>query len=164
MLTKLKSPIKGSKGGIDMFGVTPVKNSTPVKGNTYGDFYDAIDNFFNDDLWNRSYTGKGVFKMDVKEDEAAYIIEAELPGVKKEEVSLEFNKDTLYIAVDHKLEETSEKVKYLHRERRSTKVQRGIYLEDINKEAIEAKMDNGILTVTVPKLAEAAKKLSIEIQ
>ena len=147
-----------------MFGVTPVKNSTPVKGNTYGDFYDAIDNFFNDDLWNRSYSGKGTFRMDVKEDEKAYVIEAELPGVSKEEVSLEFNKDTLYIAVDHKLAEADEKVKYLHRERRSTKVQRGIYLEDINKEEIEAKMDNGILTVTVPKLAEAAKKLSITMQ
>ena len=62
------------------------------------------------------------------------------------------------------LEETNEKVKYLHRERRRTKLQRGIYLEDINKEAIEAKMDNGILTIKVPKLAEAAKKLSIAIQ
>lgn len=147
-----------------MFGITPVKNSTPVKGNTYGDFYDAIDNFFNDDLWNKSYTTKGAFKMDVKEDDKAYTIEAELPGIKKEEVTLEFNRDTLYIAVEHKMEKVDEKVKYLHRERRNTKMQRGIYLEDIDKEAITAKMENGILTVTVPKLASQSKKFNIQIQ
>lgn len=147
-----------------MFGLTPVKNNSSLKSNNYGDFYDVIDNFLNDDFWNRNCNSKSTFRMDVKEDDEAYTIEAELPGIKKEEVNLEFNKDTLYISVDHQVETVDDKVRYLHRERRSTKMQRGIYLEDINKEAIEAKMDNGILMIIVPKLKNTPKKLNIAIK
>lgn len=174
-----------------MFGLTPVRHNGMQKGNAYGDFYNAIDNFFNDDFFGRSVAGSSAFRMDVKEDDKKYLIEAELPGFTKEEITLDYNKDTLYIAAEHKqmsqeakeneegkeAEANQEEVnqeevnqvgakqeKYLHRERRNISMQRGIYLENINIEAIEAKLENGILTVSVPKLEKPQTSFKITIQ
>ena len=177
-----------------MFGLTPVRHSGMQKANVYGDFYNAIDNFFNDDFFGRSVAMSNTFRMDVKEDNKKYIIEAELPGFTKEEITLDYNKDTLYIAAEHKQikEEAKEEKenkgeeanqaevklaeqeevkqveakqeRYLHRERRNISMQRGIYLENINKEAIEAKFENGVLTVSVPKLEEPQGSFKITIQ
>lgn len=169
-----------------MFGLTPVRHNGMQKGNAYGDFYNAIDNFFNDDFFGRSVAGSSAFRMDVKEDDKKYLIEAELPGFTKEEITLDYNKDTLYIAAEHKqmsqeakeneegkeAEANQEEVKqvgakqekYLHRERKNISMQRGIYLENINIEAIEAKLENGILTVSVPKLEKPQTSFKITIQ
>lgn len=174
-----------------MFGLTPVRHNGMQKGNAYGDFYNAIDNFFNDDFFGRSVAGSSAFRMDVKEDDKKYLIEAELPGFTKEEITLDYNKDTLYIAAEHKQmsqeakeneegkeaeanqEETNQEEvkqvgakqeKYLHRERRNISMQRGIYLENINIEAIEAKLENGILTVSVSKLEKPQTSFKITIQ
>lgn len=169
-----------------MFGLTPVRHNGMQKGSVYGDFYNAIDNFFNDDFFGRSVAGSSAFRMDVKEDDKKYLIEAELPGFTKEEITLDYNKDTLYIAAEHKQmkeeakeekegkkeEVSQEEVKqveakqerYLHRERRNISMQRGIYLENINVEAIEAKLENGILTVSVPKLEKPQTSFKITIQ
>lgn len=159
-----------------MFGLTPVRHNAIERANACGDFYNAIDNFFNDDFFGRSAVASG-FRMDVREDDKSYIIEAELPGVKREEISLDYNKDTLYITVDQKSENSSQageedkeaasnesKVRYLHRERRMTSMRRGIYLENINKEAIEAKLDSGVLTIIVPKLEEEKTQFKITVQ
>lgn len=189
-----------------MFGVSPVKNSLLNEGSAYGDFYNAIDNFFNDDFFNRpSLLAKG-FRMDVKETSEAYVIEAELPGVKKDEIEISYNKDNLYIGTHYKGEKAAkenevkegmqassaeqenasnvnneaqegktesqqeaaepaqEKVRYLHKERRRISMQRAIYLPDIKKEAIEAKLDSGILTVIVPKLSGKESEVQIQIQ
>ena len=195
-----------------MFGLTPVRPSGMQKGNVYGDFYNAIDNFFNDDFFGRSITRSSTFPMDIKEDEKSYTIEAELPGFTKEEITLDYNKDTLYIAAEHKqikeeanqerkeevkqeevegskennegqkeevtqevtqvvdqktiqgLDQQGKQERYLHRERKNISMQRGIYLKNINKEAIEAKLENGILTVIVPKLVEPENSFKITIQ
>lgn len=163
-----------------MFGLTPVRHNGMQKGSVYGDFYNAIDNFFNDDFFGRSVAGSSAFRMDVKEDDKKYLIEAELPGFTKDEITLDYNKDTLYIAAEHKQikEEAKEEKedqgevnqveakqeRYLHRERRNISMQRGIYLENINVEAIEAKLENGILTVSVPKLEKPQTSFKIAIQ
>lgn len=164
-----------------MFGLTPVRHNDMQKGSAYGDFYNAIDNFFNDDFFGRSVAGSSTFRMDVKEDDKKYLIEAELPGFTKEEITLDYNKDTLYIAAEHKQikeeakeekegkgeevnQEEVKQEKYLHRERRNIAMQRGIYLENINIEAIEAKLENGILTVSVPKLEKPQTSFKITIQ
>lgn len=164
-----------------MFGLTPVRHNGMQKGSAYGDFYNAIDNFFNDDFFGRSVAGSSAFRMDVKEDDKKYLIEAELPGFTKDEITLDYNKDTLYIAAEHKQikeeakeekegkgeeanQEEVKQEKYLHRERRNIAMQRGIYLENINIEAIEAKLENGILTVSVPKLEKPETSFKITIQ
>lgn len=150
-----------------MFGLTPVRHNAVERANGYGDFYNAIDNFFNDDFFGRVALTSG-FRMDVKEDDKNYIIEAELPGIKKEEISIDYHNNILYIAVNQNTEKTNEKNEesgnYIHRERRSTSMQRGIYLGEINIEGIDAKLENGILHITAPKAEAISNRPRIEIK
>ena len=174
-----------------MFGLSPVRNEMLNRGSAYGDFYNTIDNFFNDDFYLRpDLLAKG-FRMDVKETSDAYIVEAELPGVKRDEIEINYHQDTLFIATHFKdarkqtesneekqsneqnqetkmtsecAEENACGIRYIHQERRHVSMQRGIYLPEIKKDAIEAKLDSGILTVMVPKQKASDEAFKIQIQ
>ena len=147
-----------------MFGLTPVRRNTLNETTRYGDFYNAIDNFFNDDFFTRPLFNAQAFKMDVKEDEKTYTLEAELPGINKEDITLDFNNGTLYIAVKHNEDINEEKDHYIHRERRSSSMQRGIYLGNIDVQGIDAKLEQGILHIIVPKSENQVQKPVIEIK
>jgi len=121
-------------------------------------------------------TFKNTFKLDVFDSENEYVVEAEMPGVSKEDVTLDFNDGKLTIAMNTVKESdegdienqgennTEVNKKYLHRERHATSTSRSLYLADANGEAIKAKLDSGILTVTVPKIAPEIKAHKIEIE
>ena len=127
----------------------------------------SLDNFFDEffkpaALSRTSFTG---FRMDVSEDENAYIIEADLPGVKKEDIALSLREGTLEIAVvrDEKKDHEVREGTYLHRERRFSSCKRSIYLGDTDSAAVSAKMEDGVLIVSVPKLSKADVVQTIEI-
>ena len=126
--------------------------------------FSSIENFFNDDFFNMPAFTSSEFRMDVKENDNVYTVEAELPGINKEDITLDYNNGTLYIAVNHNEEINKEDGSYIHKERRSSSMQRGIYLGDIDVEGIEAKLDNGILKVTAPKLAVSPNRFKIEVK
>lgn len=149
-----------------MFGLMPRKNNNVVT-----QFFD--DDFFNNDFLGDSFFGRGLmnfsqamhnqFKIDVKENDNAYTIEADLPGVSKEEIGLDYDNGTLFIAVNHNEETNGDQDGYIHRERRSMSMQRGIYVGDIDVNAIDAKLENGVLHITAPKLAIPGNQYRIEI-
>ncbi|MCX7842419.1 MAG: Hsp20 family protein, partial [Clostridia bacterium] len=87
-----------------------------------------------------------------------YILEAELPGVKKDEINLEVHDDRLTISVkkDEKAEE--KKDNYLRRERRTSSMVRSFSIENIISDKITAKHENGILTLILPKKEETKPK------
>lgn len=130
----------------------------------------SIENFFNDDFFNMpgfmgdSMFASGGFRMDVKENENAYTIEAELPGVNKEDIALDFNNGNLYIAVNHNEDVNDDKGSYRCRERRSFQMERSVYLGDIDVQGINASMDNGILRITAPKLNIVPNSYRIDIR
>lgn len=127
------------------------------------DFYNMIDSFFSEP-WFMGRYGRDTFKVDVQQKENEYLIEAELPGVKREEVNLELGEGNLLIAVKREENVNEEGKDYIHRERRYSSMSRGIYLPDAVKEGIRAKLDNGVLKVTVPrqKGLDNAKRIEIE--
>jgi len=85
-------------------------------------------------------------RVDVRETDDAYILEAELPGVSPEEITLTTENDTLTIAAELR--------------RRNARVERRFQLEGIRQEDIAADCENGLLTVTLPKeKPEGAKAL-----
>lgn len=106
----------------------------------------------------------GVFPLvNITEDKDAYIIRAELPGVKSDDISIEAAEKTLSISGERRIPDESNDSKYHRRERESGKFSRLINLDkDINRDAVEASLKDGILTVTVPK-AEKAKPKKITI-
>lgn len=127
------------------------------------DFYDVLDDFFNVGWPTRRNLMNDTFKMDVEETEKDYCITAELPGVAKEEIGLDLAEGRLTISVKREENTDEEKHHYIHKERRITSMTRSIYLADGDTEDIKAKLDNGVLCVTVPKQEKAKRTRSIEI-
>ena len=147
-----------------MAGLIPFnwKKHNLVNPETY-DFNNMLEDFFNDDFPFRRNLQNDSFKIDLQENEKEYVVEAELPGVAKENVNLSFEEGKLKIAVK-KEENLEEKNKnYIHRERRLSSMERVILLSDVAESEVKAKLDNGILTINIPKKEKAEKTLKIEI-
>lgn len=106
------------------------------------------------DFWLEDFRplSQGGMRVNLREDEEKYLLEAELPGVNKEEIILKANDDVLTIAVkrDERIERKDEN--YLVRERRYGSMSRSFYFDDVDFEKVKAKFENGILYVTLPKL------------
>ncbi|HSI94812.1 MAG: Hsp20/alpha crystallin family protein [Methylophilaceae bacterium] len=104
------------------------------------------------------------FKMDVKEDDKGYAVHAEIPGVKKEDIHVTIDGNQVSISAEVKQEkEVKEGEKLLRSERYYGKVARSFALaSDIDEAAAQARYDNGVLELTLPKkTVTAAKKLTI---
>ena len=130
----------------------------------FDDFSNMLDDFFTGS-WpiQRSLAGDK-FKIDIQDNDTEYTIEAELPGVKKEDVEITLNDGRLNLSV--KKEEVSENKskKYIHRERKYAQMSRSILLADADDEGIKAKLEEGVLTIQVPKKQheDTSKRIMIE--
>ena len=130
----------------------------------FDDFGNMFDDFFADTWPFRRNFFSNTFKVDVQEKDSNYLVEAELPGVKKGDVSIDFDEGRLKISV-RQCEDVDEKKKnYIHKERRCSSIARSIYLEDAKAEGITAKLDEGVLSVTVPKQQKPDTSKRIEIE
>lgn len=103
-------------------------------------------------------------KMDVREDEKNYVVSAEIPGVKKEDihVSIEGNQVSISAEVKSQKEEKKDD-KILRSERYYGKVSRSFTLaQDVDESAAVAKYNDGVLELTLPKrVGSKSKKLTI---
>jgi HSP20 family protein len=98
------------------------------------------------------------------ENEREYCIEAELPGVTKEEINLQLKDDgRLTIAAEREENIQEDKKNYVHRERRYSSMQRTIYLRDAKTEGVKAKLQDGVLKIIVPKQETHNDTFHIEI-
>ena len=123
-------------------------------------------NFFDDafdSLFAPTFSGtSSVMKTDIKEREKEYELSIEMPGFKKENVTINFEKG--YLTVSGKNEEKDADTKYIRRER-NVSCSRSYYVGDIDKSAIKAKFENGILSIVIPKEQEKIPESSfIEIE
>lgn len=98
---------------------------------------------------------KNIMKTDVKELDNSYQLCVDLPGFKKENVSVELNDGYLTISASKGLDrdEEDEAGRYIRRERYTGSCSRSFYVGDVRQEDISAKFENGILKLTMPKTA-----------
>ncbi|KZV74174.1 HSP20-like chaperone [Peniophora sp. CONT] len=106
-------------------------------------------------------------KMDVHEDKEKNVVTAsfELPGLKKEDVSIDVHNNVLTISGETKSDESKEQDGYAVRERRFGRFSRSIPVpQGIKEEEIKANLENGVLNVTFPRSAPemAPKKIAIQ--
>ncbi len=151
-----------------MFNIVPFARKNNLGLQKYNDLFD-IDNFFegffNDKLFPTLYKNSVQMKVDVKENENEYILEAELPGVKKDEVNLQIDEDRLTISVQKEEKAEEEKDDYIRRERSYSSMTRSFAIDNVDTENVNAKYADGVLTITLPKKQqEAVKGRQIEIE
>ena len=148
-----------------MAGLVPFnKNGSFLRPGGIRGFYNMLDDFFADTWLPERNLVFDTFKIDVKEDEKAYYIDAEMPGVKKEEINLALNDGRLLISVarEENIEDKNEN--YVHRERRYGSVERSVYLADANPEGIDARLEDGLLKLVVQKQDKDSSSKKIVIK
>jgi len=116
--------------------------------------YTLADSFFNDDFF-RSFFSTGTedskLSVDIKDEKDKYVIEAELPGAKKEDIKIDIDNGVLTLSAKVGNEKDEEKDNYVYRERRYGSVCRSFSLDNIDDEKIDAQYKDGILTIDLPK-------------
>lgn len=120
-----------------------------------------IENFFSSDVLPSRST---VPALDIVEKENEIVVNAELPGVKKEDVKITFENNILTLSSDQKPAEVSEKATVLLKEIRTSGFNRSVKFGfQVDATKIFAEMSNGVLTITLPK-SEEAKPKQIEVK
>ena len=103
--------------------------------------------------------------VNTREGEFAYHVDVDLPGVKKEDIKVDLNKGILTISGERKTKEEVKQEDYYKIETYFGKFSRSFSLPDnVDIENIEAKSDNGVLEIVIPKLKDDVSKKSIEIK
>ena len=122
------------------------------------------------DLFDTEYMPKAnctAPAINVKESDKAYTVELAAPGMKKEDFNVHINDEgNLIIKMEQKQEHKDEdkNMRYLRREFSYSKFEQTLILpDDVKKEDIKARVENGVLTVELPKIVEDKVKLSRQI-
>ena len=112
-----------------------------------------------------SYPQAGVFPLiNLTEDKNNYYVRAELPGVKGEELDIQATSNNITIAGERKIAAEGEETRYHRREREAGKFSRAIGLPDeVDPDKVDAKLEDGVLTIVVSK-AEAIKPKQITVK
>jgi len=129
------------------------------------DLQDEFNRFF-EDFGLGSAVAQEDFSpaMDIRETDEAYIVEADVPGIKREDVKIEINDDVLTIKGERKVEQEENKKDYRRIERQYGSFRRSVSIPDgIQHDAVEAKFVDGVLRVTLPK-REDTKPRRIEVK
>ena len=124
---------------------------------------DVFDDFMFPTIKDSNF---GKMKCDIYEKDGIYYLEMDIPGFDKKDVNIEIDEnDYLTITAEKSSEDEDKDRNYIRQERSYGKYQRSFYLGDIDKEKIDAKFENGILKITMPKKEEIkSSKKTIEIQ
>lgn len=131
-------------------------------GNIRSVFDDLFDENF-DRSWAQPTPSKWHPAVDVLESKDSYLIRAELPGMKREDIKVEVKDETLVLSGERTSEKPAEGVEYRHVERVNAKFWRSFSLpETVKHDGIEATYKDGLLEIRVPK-AEEAKPRQIEV-
>ena len=125
----------------------------------------VFNDFFDTDYMPRANSTAPA--INVKETDKAYVVELAAPGMKKEDFNVHINDEgNLIIKMEKKDEKKEEdkSARYLRREFSYSKFEQTLLLpDDVKKEDITAKVEHGVLTVELPKVAEEKVKVSRQI-
>ncbi len=131
-------------------------NANNNRRNDLDFFDDAFGGFFKPLFYEEKHN---VMKTDIKETENSYVLDVEVPGFEKKDIGVSLENGYLTVSAQkkecNKPENEGEnkehkKENYIRRER-SCSLSRSYYVGDVDKDAVKAKYENGVLTVEIPK-------------
>jgi HSP20 family protein len=130
----------------------------------------AIDRVF-DEVFKSNFPSlptmldMSAFRVDISEDDKSIYIEADLPGVKKEDLKVTVEDNLLTIRAERRAESTESKKNYYRTERVFGSMTRSFTLgENVNKDAIEAHFSDGVLKLVLPKVESVVKAKEISVK
>lgn len=128
----------------------------------------CLPEVFNDFFYNNNMpkTNATAPAINVLENENEYIVELAAPGLRKEDFDISINNDgDLVIKMEKKNEVKDEKAHYLRREFAYSKYEQTLILpDDVNKDEVGARMSDGVLNITLPKLNKTVQKVARQIE
>ena len=128
-----------------MFGMIPFDRRDE-------NLFDLFDNF-EKKFFGNTTASLPAFRTDIRDQGDKFLLEAELPGFNKEDISLELKEGILTIKAEHKENQDQKDGEYIRRERRYGSFSRTFDVTGIDENGITAAYHNGILELTLPKLA-----------
>ncbi len=127
-----------------------------------------MNSLFNDSFFRSFFdmsdaVGNVGFRVDVKEQDDRFVLEAEMPGVAEDQINLTVDEGTLKISADTTASKEENNENYCYRERRVGHMERRFSLDGIKEEDIKAEYKNGILTIELPKAQPEPQKVERRI-
>jgi len=132
----------------------------PFGGESFFNYFDNFEKSF----WGNTQKTVGTFKTDVLDKGDKYLLQAELPGFKKEDIYIDLEGNYLTIQASHTRESENNSDKIVRKERQYSSFSRSFNVSGINTNAIKAEYNNGILELELPKIPEEkpqSKKIEI---
>jgi HSP20 family protein len=101
-----------------------------------------------------NHPAMSTFRTDVTDTGDAFVLDAELPGFKKEDIKIDVENDCLTISAERKLDEEEKQKNFIKRERFYGSFSRSFDVSGVNVDGIEAAYNDGVLKLTMPKKVE----------
>ncbi|HEU5397230.1 MAG TPA: Hsp20/alpha crystallin family protein [Verrucomicrobiae bacterium] len=149
--------------------LTKIQQPTWPSLGRLADLREEIDRFFESPLNGLSratqFLGEWAPVLDVYEDKENFVVKAELPGMKREDIDVSLHEGSLIISGERKSETRTEESQTHHTERFYGRFQRSVSLPTtIATDRVKADYKDGILTITLPKTEEAKpKKIDVSV-
>jgi HSP20 family protein len=144
-----------------MSDLVPRRNDLMKRDDFFSPFF---RNFFDDDFFYAMDYMHGDFRVDLKETDDNFLVEAELPGINKEAIDVDFENNHLTISARRNEEVEENKENFIRRERNYGEFKRSFYINNVDEDSIDASFNDGILRITLAKLnkgIEKKKKINI---
>lgn len=135
--------------------------------NRYNDLFDHMGGWLdNSKDFLDSHAFRNILQSDVAEDDKEYTVKVDVPGMNRDDIHLAYSDGILTISGHRStFKNDSDKKKNLVRQERSEgSVSRSFSLPNVDKKNISAKLDNGVLTITLPKASPVEDEDSITIE
>ncbi len=142
--------VKPKKGEYMMFDLIPFGRH---REDAFSQLAKTLNDVFQDDFFAPFQNSPRAFRTDIREAEDAYLVEADLPGFRKEDIEIDYAAPYLTIKAvrneDSSMEDTNQHL--VRKERRYGEYVRRFYVQDIEEDSIRASLKDGVLKLEVPK-------------
>ena len=129
-------------------------------GDSFFNYFDNLEKR----LWGNSSKAVGTFKTDILDKGDKYLLQAELPGFKKEDIYIDLDGNNLTIQASHTNETENNSDKVVRKERQYSSFSRSFNVSGIKTDEITANYNNGILELQLPKVEEEKPKTILGLQ
>jgi HSP20 family protein len=119
----------------------------------YNNVFDALYDIFDNDAWMSRSTGAAIPPINIIDSEEQYELEFAVPGMTKEDFCIQIDTNDNLVITTEKSAQLAEGKRYLRQSFRSTAFRQSIVMpEDVDRNKIKARVENGILYIVLPKL------------